>query len=345
MDEVQPSSFSVQPCYNASKSLMYFDFDDLHPDTPRLLSPLTQLEKVLLTVVAHLAVVILILVWPHLPFVKAMEARQQQALEEQQRRQLEDLRNRREFVFIAPKIDIETKVPQKLADLSDKNRRAQTVERSPDPKNNLPFSRGNSPERVEGSNGPKPTEQPEPTPPARGDANSNPAPVTDPNALVLPDSPLSRISKRDDSNNSSRGVPTGVLSEAIKNVQRYAKSDSLQNVQAGNGDFGPSIQFDSKGVEFGPWIRRFQAQIYRNWFVPYAAMSLRGHVVLSFYVHKDGTITDLQVLKPSVIDAFTKSAVNAIRGCNPTMPLPPEYPDEKALFTVTFYFNEYPPSQ
>jgi hypothetical protein len=27
------------------------------------------------------------------------------------------------------------------------------------------------------------------------------------------------------------------------------------------------------------------------------------------------------------------------------MPLPPEYPDEKAQFTVTFYFNEYPPSQ
>jgi TonB family protein len=71
---------------------------------------------------------------------------------------------------------------------------------------------------------------------------------------------------------------------------------------------------------------------------------MHGHVVLSFNVHKDGTITDLQVLKPSAIDAFTKSAVNAIRGCNPTMPLPPEYPDERALFTVTFYFNEFPPS-
>ena len=35
------------------------------------------------------------------------------------------------------------------------------------------------------------------------------------------------------------------------------------------------IQFDTKGVEFGPWIRRFIAQVKRNWFVPYAAMSLQ----------------------------------------------------------------------
>ena len=78
------------------------------------------------------------------------------------------------------------------------------------------------------------------------------------------------------------------MSDAIRNVQKYSQGESLQNVQ-GNGDFGPSIQFDTKGVDFGPWLRRFIAQIRRNWFVPYAAMSLHGHVVLRFNVHKDGT--------------------------------------------------------
>ena len=28
----------------------------------------------------------------------------------------------------------------------------------------------------------------------------------------------------------------------------------------------------------------------------------------------------------------------------PTEPLPPEYPDPKAFFTVTFYYNEQPPN-
>jgi TonB family protein len=73
-----------------------------------------------------------------------------------------------------------------------------------------------------------------------------------------------------------------------------------------------------------------------------AAMSLKGHVVLQFNVHKDGSISDLAVVQPSAIDAFNNAAVNAIRGSNPTQPLPPEYPTDKVLFTVTFYYNESP---
>ena len=42
--------------------------------------------------------------------------------------------------------------------------------------------------------------------------------------------------------------------------------------------------------------------------------------------------------------AFT-AAVNALLASNPTTPLPPEYPDEKAFFTVTFFYNENPAGQ
>jgi TonB family protein len=323
---------------------MYFDFEDLRPETPSLVSPISRREGVLLSIIAHLGFVILLFVWPHLPFVRAMAERQEQALEAQRQKQLEDLRNRAQFVFVAPKVDIQTKVPPKLAELSDKNRRARTVERSAAPKNNVAMSRGNSPEKVEADAPGKPTE-PEPATPPPGAGNPSPAAPSNPNAMTLPDAPTGTIAKNDDAaRNGSRGPAAGVLSEAIRNVQRYSKGDTLQNLQ-GDGDFGPSIQFDTKGVEFGPWLRRFVAQIRRNWFVPYAAMSLHGHVVLTFFVHKDGSISDLQVLRPSSIDAFTNSAFNAIKSSNPTMPLPPEYPDDKAFFTVTFYFNENPPSE
>jgi TonB family protein len=323
---------------------MYFDFEDLRPETPSLVSPISRREGVLLSIIAHLGFVILLFIWPHLPFVRAMAERQEQALEAQRQKQLEDLRNRAQFVFVAPKVDIQTKVPPKLAELSDKNRRARTVERSAAPKNSVAMSRGNSPEKVEADAPGKPTE-PEPATPPPGAGNPSPAAPFNPNAMTLPDAPTGTIAKNDDSaRNGSRGPAPGVLSEAIRNVQRYSKGDTLQNLQ-GDGDFGPSIQFDTKGVEFGPWLRRFVAQIRRNWFVPYAAMSLHGHVVLTFFVHKDGSISDLQVLRPSSIDAFTNSAFNAIKSSNPTMPLPPEYPDDKAFFTVTFYFNENPPSE
>ena len=105
----------------------------------------------------------------------------------------------------------------------------------------------------------------------------------------------------------------------------------------------PAIQFDTKGVEFGPWIRRFIAQVKRNLLIPYAAMTAQGHVVITFNVHKDGALTDLTVVGPSQIDAFNNSAYGALASSNPTQPLPPEYPTEKAFFTVTFFYNEQPP--
>jgi TonB family protein len=118
--------------------------------------------------------------------------------------------------------------------------------------------------------------------------------------------------------------------------------DTFDNPQGGVGQFGPEIQFDTKGVEFGPWIRRFIAQVKRNWFVPYAAMSMSGHVVIQFNVHRNGSITDLTVVGPSAIEAFNTAAYGALRSSNPTQPLPPAYPAEQAFFTVTFFYNETP---
>ena len=130
---------------------------------------------------------------------------------------------------------------------------------------------------------------------------------------------------------------------ALRNLERYVQNETFNNPQGGLNDPGATIQFDTKGVEFGPWLRRFIAQVRRNWFVPYAAMTFRGRVVLQFNIHKDGRITDISVVGPSDINAFNLAANNAILGSNPTEPLPPEYPDPRAFFTVTFYYNETPP--
>jgi TonB family protein len=317
---------------------MFFDLDDHRPDTPRLASSLTVLERVLLTLVVYLSLVILILVAPKLPFVREAEARRQQAIEEQRQRELQRQRENAQFVFVQPRVDIRAPKPPPRAELSDIDRQARTVQRAPDPKNALPFSRGNSPERIESATAARPrpetADAPEPAP-ARTEAARQ--------GLTLPDL---GSEPRATPQAQPRGPAAGVIAEAIRNVQRYAQKDGFVNLQGGaEQDFAPSIQFDTKGVEFGPWLRRFVAQIRRNWFIPYAAMSMRGHVMLTFYVHKDGRITELSVLRPSSIDAFTHSASNAIAASNPTQPLPPEYPDDRAFFTVTFYFNENPGSQ
>ena len=117
----------------------------------------------------------------------------------------------------------------------------------------------------------------------------------------------------------------GSLGEALKNLQKSVQQDSFNNQRGNVQDMGP-LQFDTKGVEFGPWIRRFVSQVRRNWFIPYAAMTMRGRVVLTFNVHRNGMLTDVQVVQPSPIESFNIAAVNALIASNPTQPLPPDTP-------------------
>lgn len=321
---------------------MYFDFGDGHPDLERLPPALSPREGVMLAVIAHLLLVIAVLLVPELPWVKAMvreaeEARQQAVV----RRPPEE----RRFVFVQPRVDLEALRPQARAPLSDLDREAATRERAPEPRNRQPRSRGNTPEYVE--------QTPPPSPPGRGTNGAAPAEPSpseadregprDPSTLRLPDAESATAYDR-----RAAGAPPaaagglGSLREALRNIERYTERAQFDNPDGG-GSYGPWIQFDSKGVEFGPWIRRFVAQVKRNWFVPYAAMSLKGHVVITFNVHRDGALSDLAVVKPSGVDAFDHAAYNALVSSNPTMPLPAEYPDDRAFFTVTFFYNESPP--
>lgn len=145
------------------------------------------------------------------------------------------------------------------------------------------------------------------------------------------------------------GLPepsTPAHSEPVESGTAAQSNENLPPaVGTGEGQFGEAIRFDTKGVEFGPWVRRFLAQVRRNWFIPQAAMSLKGHVSVSFAVHKDGAITDIVVAGPSKVEEFNRSSLNAIAASSPVQPLPAEYPDERALITITFHYNQSPPQK
>jgi periplasmic protein TonB len=228
------------------------------------------------------------------------------------------------FVQVMPLRD-RVAPPKPQADPSDKDRRATTPEVVPKPENPAPVSRGNTPDKVMGA----PNEK------AAGPETPQPAAPTPPQtqqqvaAKVLPDPPI-----------ITAQPAGGALGQSLRNLQRYLQDQNFNNQKGGLTQQDPDIQFDSKGVEFGPWIARFIAQVKSNWFVPDAAMVMSGHVVLAFNVHRDGTISDLRIVTPSGVTAFTNSALGAIKLSNPTMPLPAEYPTGQAQFVVTFHYNE-----
>ena len=287
------------------------------------------------------------------------------------------------FVFIQPRVELDPPVPPPPdAVLSDRDRVAQSPLRTLDPENHLPVSEGNTsafvvdPEGPEEGLDPAPVEgqddgveeveaqpldeSPRPEESAGQDEAEqevsepveDPGPVPEmdnPDGLAFADSSLADAGAGpgdpDPPDTPRLNLsPDGLLGRAVENLRQRVRRETFRNFSGDTGRFGPDIQFDSKGVEFGPWIRRFVAQIRRNWFVPYAIWSMHGHVVLTFNVHADGALTDLTVVRPSHVEAFNNSAFNALLSSNPTQPLPPEYPDDHAFFTVTFYFNEMPPA-
>ena len=318
---------------------MYFDFEDYRPDVPTIGRVISWREGVLLSIIAHLLAVVFLLLAPRL-FPQDMEALRARLLAAQQKR----VEDQPRFVFVQPKVDRPALQAPPRAELSDIDRQARARERAERPTNPLPFARGNTPERVEAAR--------EEVARGRGQRPEAAAPQTaqtaPPESVIKApqlDAPLQVPQSRPPTSATgavARATPGGSLGDALRNLQRYTQNESFDNQGGTGGQFGPEIQFDTKGVEFGPWIRRFVAQVKRNWFVPYAAMTMKGHVVITFNVHKDGSITDLSVVGPCPIEAFNQAAFGALSASNPTQPLPPEYPSDKAFFTVTFFYNESP---
>jgi TonB family protein len=308
---------------------MYFDFEDYHPDIAPVGRAISWREGVLLSIIAHLVFVILLLVVPKwFPFLTSPPPH---VVSQAPHDNLQ-------FVFVRPRVERPVARAPERALPSDLNRAAASPEKAPKPTNPEPFNRGNSPERsqdppkqVARGQGPQPD-------PAAGHQSDTPQ-------SKVPDSQSAMQMPMRNSQNGADGRSPGggSLGDALRNLQRYTQNETFDNPGGGGGQFGPEIQFDTKGVEFGPWIRRFIAQVKRNWIIPYAAMSMKGHVVMQFNVHKDGSISDLVVAGPSGVEAFNNSAFGALSSSNPTQPLPPEYPSEKAFFTVTFFYNETPP--
>ena len=310
--------------------MIHFDFEDRHQDENVVGRAINTRDGVLLSIIFHSLIAVSLIVGPTLAIFQPTpeELAQQQA--ELERQQEED---RQRFVFVEPPVDTPALRPPDLAELSDIDREAQDPVATRDADNPLPFSRGDSTERVIGTEEERARGSGDPEQPPQPQPESQIARVTPPvetGTRRAVDTPVPRMG--------------GALGDALKNLQRYVQNETFNNPQGGNDRPGATIQFDTRGVEFGPWLRRFVAQVRRNWFIPQAAMVMSGHVVLQFHIHRSGEITDVQIVQPSSIDAFNNAAYGAIMTSNPTAPLPPEYPLDKALFTVTFYYNEEPPN-
>ena len=120
---------------------MYLDFEDYRPDIQPIGRAISWREGVLLSIIVHLVMVILVLLAPQLfPF----EQRAAQPLTPPP-----DSTTRRGSSSCSRASTLRRRGRQTAREPSDKDRLARAPEQAKKPTDPLPFSRGNTPERVE----------------------------------------------------------------------------------------------------------------------------------------------------------------------------------------------------
>ena len=299
--------------------MSFFDIDGRHDELDGVGSAISRREAVLVSLLAHAIFVIIMLVAPDAPWFAAVAPGAVVPVQAQDEASLPFM-----LVEAAPK---PSPPPDRPRVASDRDRRAASAERAPQPANDMPFSRGNSADMLDGT----------PAPSSRGPVTPAPPSPSPPGPPVSSSGASVPIRKP-----AETAPASGGLGDTLRNIDQMIKRERFDNPTGGPNIDDPQISFDSKGVDFGPWLTRFVAQVKRNWLIPYAAMTMKGRVVMTFYVHRNGRISDLKVVRPSDVGAFNTAAFQALVQSNPTLSLPPEYPDDKVLFTVTFFYNERP---
>ena len=120
---------------------MYFEFEDYKPDITPVGRVISWREGVLLSIIVHLAGVILVLMSPQIFEVNRAAILARQAAIDTQHQQ-----DPERFVFVQPEVDLKALKPPPRAEPSDQDRERRSPQQTKDP-NPLPFSRGNTRER------------------------------------------------------------------------------------------------------------------------------------------------------------------------------------------------------
>ena len=117
--------------------------------------------------------------------------------------------------------------------------------------------------------------------------------------------------------------------------------------EAGPGDSnfslpGPQLLSDPMGVDFNPYLLRVYLIVRRNWYsvIPeIARLGRQGKVALQFSISKNGAVPDLVLVSGSGTESMDTAALSSIRLSNPFPPLPAEFPGNDIRLQFVYLYN------
>ncbi|MEW5974284.1 MAG: energy transducer TonB [Acidobacteriota bacterium] len=312
-------------------------------------------EALLSSVVLHLLAVILIMVGPDLFPSRLAPPPNQQIT------QLETAKPP-DYLVLPPDYQKLFRRPQTPV-LSDKDRLAQGKAPKVDPQGlRMPYSEGNTkePEQAAAPGVPEPPiALPQPSVP-KGDGSSASkggqefAEEKNQAALQMPAKPSAQQNSQ-----SLRDVIAGLQTpgasiqsslEKARQTGNYGYTGSGDGRGLGNFDnrqpnFSvdePTILSDTRGTDFGPWLRLIYFRVRDNWYsvIPELIRSrASGRVVIIFDVMNNGRIENLEVVRSSGLNPYDRAAISSLKLSEPFPPFPSTFSGPKISMQFTYLYN------
>jgi TonB family protein len=115
--------------------------------------------------------------------------------------------------------------------------------------------------------------------------------------------------------------------------------------EGGFVDSGP-VSFDTSWYDWGPYAAEMVRRIKLHWDVPdLARLGWKGSLTVRFFILADGTVADAKILRASGIPPFDFAAFQAITKSSPFRPLPTDLHSTREGVTVTFFYNMRPETE
>jgi len=100
-----------------------------------------------------------------------------------------------------------------------------------------------------------------------------------------------------------------------------------------------SVSIDGGNFPFASYISRMRQKIATTWEVPPGTEGVVRNAVVYFRVHRDGSVSDVNVEKSSGLQIFDRSCQRGVIEAAPMPPLPREYNEEFVAVHFTFVYQ------
>jgi TonB family protein len=273
-----------------------------------------------------------------------------------------------ENVYLDMPPDLVKKPPKPTNIISDQNHTAQTKNPTPDQKTieelqamrragrpsppPQPQQRAQQPEQP-AARPQQPTPQREQ---ARAAEPSSPAPPL-PSAPSVNSQELTQRQAPQHPSKAQQNQATSQPNMSVGDMIRQAERNAARsNGEAGdNGENAPiahpgvasgvEVLSDTMGVDFGPYLHQVVQMTQSSWdlLIPEAArppLLKQGTVAIQFIILPDGSIKQMQLVRPSGDVSLDRAAWGGITGAGPFPPLPKQFKGPYLALRFYFLYNE-----